>query len=136
MLKLFFSLNGRIARSTYWALIAISIIPGFLKLIMLGSGLNMSFAPSANKPLATTLLVIAFMCWVLQAMIQIPAFVKRLHDMNRSGWWCLFCLLPGIAFIAWLLIGALPGVQGPNRYGDDITERPRFFKQRTVENVR
>lgn len=48
--------------------------------------------------------------------------VKRLHDFNFKGWWCL--LLPAIVYfapygraISYLLLLAIPGHDGANRFG-------------------
>lgn len=50
--------------------------------------------------------------------------VKRWHDRDRSGWWVLVCLLPVIGWL-WALVdnGLRRGTPGPNRYGDDLTDR-------------
>jgi uncharacterized membrane protein YhaH (DUF805 family) len=54
------------------------------------------------------------------------ANVRRLHDRNMSGWWCLgFVVLGTVPFVGWvssvayLVIMFLPGTAGPNRYGED-----------------
>ena len=67
------------------------------------------------------------MLWPLVAI-----YVKRLHDLNLSGWWLLvlpaIMLLAGMAGIerwslaTWLgviVLGFVPGVRGDNRFGVD-----------------
>jgi len=44
--------------------------------------------------------------------------VRRLHDIDRTGWWLLL-LLTGIGFIVLLIFACLPGTEGPNSYGPD-----------------
>ena len=44
---------------------------------------------------------------------------RRLHDIGRTGWWLLLSLVPIIGPIALLIMLALPGTPGPNRYGPD-----------------
>jgi uncharacterized membrane protein YhaH (DUF805 family) len=44
---------------------------------------------------------------------------RRLHDIDRSGWWLLVGLVPvlgGLLLIVWF---ATPGKPGPNRFGGD-----------------
>lgn len=41
--------------------------------------------------------------------------VKRLHDINRSGWFALLFLIGD--FLVYLLLCFVPGTPGPNRYG-------------------
>lgn len=43
--------------------------------------------------------------------------VRRLHDMNRSGWWALLFLLPLVNIFVWLYIVFGSGDRGINDYG-------------------
>jgi uncharacterized membrane protein YhaH (DUF805 family) len=43
--------------------------------------------------------------------------VRRLHDMDRSGWWALLLLLPLINIFVWLYIVFGSGDRGINQYG-------------------
>ena len=53
-------------------------------------------------------------------VILLPAHIalsaKRLHDFGVTGWIALFYIFGDI--IAYLLLCAIPGTQGPNRHGD------------------
>jgi uncharacterized membrane protein YhaH (DUF805 family) len=44
--------------------------------------------------------------------------VRRLHDIDRTGWWLLL-ILTGIGVIVLLIFACLPGTEGPNSYGAD-----------------
>jgi len=44
--------------------------------------------------------------------------VRRLHDIDRTGWWLLL-ILTGIGTIVLLIFACLPGTEGPNSYGAD-----------------
>jgi uncharacterized membrane protein YhaH (DUF805 family) len=58
--------------------------------------------------------------------------VRRLHDLDRSGWWLLIFLIPLIGPIILLIWFCTKGTEGPNRFGADrlanlgaqITPRP------------
>ena len=43
--------------------------------------------------------------------------VRRLHDINHSGWWWLLVFIPIIGWIILIVFLASPGTPGPNRYG-------------------
>jgi uncharacterized membrane protein YhaH (DUF805 family) len=43
--------------------------------------------------------------------------IRRLHDTDRSGWWVLLGLIPFAGGLALLVLFALAGTSGPNRYG-------------------
>ena len=44
---------------------------------------------------------------------------RRLHDINRTGWWQLLLFIPVIGWIALLVLAAKDGDVGKNRYGQD-----------------
>ena len=46
------------------------------------------------------------------------AQIRRLHDVDRSGWWCLLPLTC-IGIIPLLIWEASKGTSGSNQYGDD-----------------
>ncbi|MCJ2187819.1 DUF805 domain-containing protein [Novosphingobium sp. 2638] len=57
---------------------------------------------------------------------SIAVNVRRLHDRDMSGWWCLGFVVLGvvpvfgwIASICYLVIMFLPGTPGANRFGED-----------------
>lgn len=45
--------------------------------------------------------------------------VRRLHDINKSGWFYFVSLIPLIGGIWLLILLCTEGTQGPNQYGDD-----------------
>ena len=44
---------------------------------------------------------------------------RRLHDINRTGWWQLLLFVPVVGWIVLLLLAAKDGDIGKNRYGQD-----------------
>lgn len=45
--------------------------------------------------------------------------VRRLHDMNASGWWYLLTLIPLVNLVLFLVLLFRPGTQGANLFGSD-----------------
>ncbi len=46
--------------------------------------------------------------------------MKRLHDLDRSGWWVLVGFVPyGGPLAKVVILGCLPGTKGANRFGAD-----------------
>jgi uncharacterized membrane protein YhaH (DUF805 family) len=43
--------------------------------------------------------------------------IKRLHDMNKSGWFGLLFILPLVNLICLFLLLSAKGTDGPNRFG-------------------
>ncbi|PZC45288.1 MAG: Uncharacterized membrane protein YhaH, DUF805 family [Chloroflexi bacterium] len=60
--------------------------------------------------------------WVIVTFIpSLAVGVRRLHDINRTGWWLLLWLVPvpvvgGIVIVVW---ACRQGDGGPNKYGPD-----------------
>jgi len=51
--------------------------------------------------------------WILQ---YFPLSIRRLHDLNASGWYVLLTFVPfGQLLILWLMFKK--GTTGPNKYG-------------------
>ena len=44
---------------------------------------------------------------------------RRLHDINRTGWWLLLWLVPVIGWIVLIMWAIKRGDNGPNKYGPD-----------------
>ena len=44
---------------------------------------------------------------------------RRLHDLDRTGWWLLLYLLPLIGWLVLLVFFVLRGTEGSNRFGPD-----------------
>jgi uncharacterized membrane protein YhaH (DUF805 family) len=45
--------------------------------------------------------------------------VRRLHDLDRSGWWILLDLIPLVGWIILFIWYCTKGKDGPNRFGAD-----------------
>ncbi len=43
--------------------------------------------------------------------------IRRLHDVDRSGWWLLIGLIPIIGWITLIVWQCMRGTDGPNRFG-------------------
>lgn len=45
--------------------------------------------------------------------------VRRFHDLEKSGWFCLLGIVPLVNFITGLYLLFAPGTYGNNQYGED-----------------
>lgn len=45
--------------------------------------------------------------------------VRRLHDVNKSGWFTLIVFVPLVGVIWLLVLDCTEGTDGPNQYGPD-----------------
>lgn len=61
--------------------------------------------------------------------------VKRLHDLDKSGWLFLLCYIPFVGWIFALYILFADGTVGPNRYGEDPKKRMPYQPQTNSMNI-
>lgn len=47
----------------------------------------------------------------------VPLAVRRMHDINRSGWWALCLLVPIVGTLLYLGLALIEGHDGANDYG-------------------
>ena len=52
-------------------------------------------------------------------MPGIAVAVRRLHDINRKGWWFLINFIPIIGAMVYLVFVCLKGTNGENKFGPD-----------------
>lgn len=107
MANLLFSIHGRISRGRFW-LVYLVLLPVSLALILF-----IEAAVNANS-------ILMLMALVLYAWITVCITVKRLHDMDATGWLSILVVLIPIAMI---LVGSFPGTVGPNQFGPDPQQR-------------
>ncbi|MBP9792132.1 MAG: DUF805 domain-containing protein [Rickettsiales bacterium] len=56
---------------------------------------------------------------VFVGMMYLSLAARRLHDINKSGWWSLIFIVPYIGALLWLLLFFVEGNKGENHYGPD-----------------
>ena len=111
--QFFFSIQGRIPRSTWWLGFSIN---SFVCLLALFALLNAADASPAADPIIG-IFTIGIVLWAAWFNIAIGA--KRWHDMDRSAWLCLMPLIPYIGALTIIWYGFVKGTTGPNRYGEN-----------------
>ncbi|MGF6148789.1 Inner membrane protein yhaI [Kingella potus] len=108
VLKNYVGFSGRASRREYWMFMLCHFIVAF----MLGfiAGLMRSSTGGSFNFIGNLYLLATF-------LPSLAVQVRRLHDTDRSGWYSLIALLPGIGFIIVLILCALEGTAGNNNYG-------------------
>ena len=101
--KKYADFSGRASRSEFWWFTLFAFIVNMLSNIIFGA------------------IGIGFLAMIVSLALLVPSIavaVRRLHDRDMIGWWVLLGLVPVIN-IALLVICALEGTAGPNKYGAD-----------------
>ncbi|MCY3555323.1 MAG: DUF805 domain-containing protein [Gemmatimonadetes bacterium] len=110
VLKKYAVFEGRARRKEYWMFALVSaLVLIFLSLIDEMTGWKVW----DDEGVLSLLYSIA---------VFVPTFavlVRRLHDTDRSGWWCLILLIPLIGLIVVFVFLVSKGNEGDNRFGPD-----------------
>lgn len=138
MFKAPFSFDGRIRRIEYFLSGLISSVVGGIVWtiafagIMAGamSGSTMGAVGSSVFGTIVGLAVYAGLAW-----FGLAQGVKRLHDLNKSGWMILIMFIPVVNFIFGLYMLFADGTVGPNEYGNDPKNRAPYQPTPSPVNV-
>lgn len=63
--------------------------------------------------------ILTFVVWAALLVPNIAVGVRRLHDIDRTGWWLLVGLIPVIGTVILLVFFVQRGTAGTNRFGPD-----------------
>lgn len=74
-------------------------------------------------------------CYDCICLVLSGTGVKRLHDLNKSGWLILLCCVPIVGWIFALYMLFADGTVGPNPYGADPKNRMPYQAQPASVNV-
>lgn len=128
--KMFFAryvdFQGRSRRAEYWWVVLFNLIViGVLMILMTVLG-GVNFETGQMGPLGFLFVGVLVLYGLAIIIPSIALFVRRLHDINQTGWIYLGLVIAGfipfinlLASIAQLVIACIPGTAGPNKYGPD-----------------
>lgn len=105
----FFTLSGRAPRSEYWYFIL------FCLLGSLALGVIDGVVFGASLGLAPLSLIFSLVTLVP----SIAVAFRRIHDVDKSGWWLLIGLVPFVGWLVLLYFFVQKGTDGDNRFGAD-----------------
>lgn len=101
--------KGRTTRKNFWfAVLGIFIISFLLGIVC---GILQGITGSESITSIVTLI------WELALIVpSIAIGVRRLHDINKSGWWYFISFVPFVGSIILLVFYCLPAVNEGNNY--------------------
>ena len=109
--------SGRSQRSALWWFVLFNLIVSVVIAMVEGGGSgSMGGGAMAYTYNAGPVGIV----WSLVNIIPgIALSIRRLHDLDKSGWWMLIALIPLIGAIILLVWDCQKGTEGPNRFGPD-----------------
>ena len=106
-----FSCKGRLNRARYWKY---AITTSALSAVV--SSVTGLVVGGIDELLG---MIVASAMGAIISILGIPFAVRRVHDLNRSGWFLLIALIPIVNFVLAIYAGFFKGTDGPNNYGPD-----------------
>lgn len=98
--------SGRARRSEFWYFalfyFLVMIVAAIINVLLGGK--------------VTFLIFIALLAFLLPS---IALGVRRMHDLDKSGWWIFIPFVPLVGGIIYLIWVCSEGTIGPNRFGED-----------------
>lgn len=117
VLKNYAVFRGRARRTEYWMFVLFqllfSIAAAALDYFISGGKFN-------NDGIISGLYSLALF------IPSLAVSVRRLHDVNKSGWFLLIALVPLVGVIWLLVLDCTAGDLGPNQYGQDPKDMVTF----------
>ena len=110
--KKFADFSGRASRKEYWSFVGffifLSAILGFI------DGFTGNFDEASGFGLISGIFILG------SFLPSISVGVRRLHDINKSGWFQLIFIIPLVGLIVWLMWTCADAVNAKNRFGKPI----------------
>ncbi len=111
--------EGRASRSEYWFFDLFNILLE-IGLYVVGLILGAVVGDATGALAGLGIGYVLFCLYALVALIpSISVFVRRMHDIGRSGWWWWIALIPIVGAIVLLVFLVTGSDRGDNQYGPE-----------------
>ena len=101
--------SGRAQRSEYW----------YFFLFYLLIYIALAFVAAALGTAGVALIALFLLAMIIPSL---SVGVRRLHDIDRSGWWLLISFIPLIGAIVLIIFAVQDSDPGENRFGSNPKE--------------
>lgn len=108
-LRLYATFQGRAARSEFWWFTVFVYLAVFAGKLVAG----IADAEAGD--------VLAVLTWLALLLPALAVTVRRLHDVNKRGWWMLIWFVPLVGPLVMLLFMIVDGRPEANRFGPPPT---------------
>jgi len=116
-LRRYADFSGRSRRKEYWMFTLLIIL---IEVVMIGWILAAAAGAQGQMTAMVTLPFVLLMIVGLALVIpSLAVTVRRLHDLDKSGWYYFIAFVPLVGAIVLLVFMCTDGTPGPNRYGED-----------------
>ncbi len=113
--------SGRARRSEYWYFVLMQLLIIFpISIIMILSIVRLENGGSFVGVVITIAILGLYSLATIVPRLAVTC--RRLHDIDKSGWYYFIGLIPAIGGIWLLVLLSTEGDHGSNQYGDDPKE--------------
>lgn len=121
VLKNYVGFTGRARRKEYWMFCLVNFSINLLLLLIMVVGLLAGLEPRQDN-----MLIVILVAYILDIIYNLAVFlpmlavnVRRLHDIDHSGWWLLLKLIPLAGPLTLIIFSCVDSTPGANRYGEN-----------------
>ena len=100
--------NTRTVRSGYWYWVLFAFLA-----VILANGIDRAIFGMESMPILNLLVSLGLL------LPGLAVAVRRMHDINRSGWWLLIVFVPIVGVFVLIYWLVQPGTSGDNDFGSD-----------------
>ncbi|MBO6183503.1 MAG: DUF805 domain-containing protein [Chryseobacterium sp.] len=102
--------SGRARRTEYWMYLLFNMI-FLIVATILDNVLGLKF--NSESPYGFIYLIYSIAVFIP----GLAVFVRRMHDIDKSGWWFFIAFIPIVGAIWLIILCAIEGTPGTNEYG-------------------
>ena len=113
----YFNFKDRSTRKDFWLVFLCNIIIGFIlgTLVSFTKGVN----PDGTYDMKNIFVILTSLYEIATLIPGLALDVRRMHDINKSGWSVLIVLVPFVGWIIWLVWLCRASVDN-NKYGKTV----------------
>jgi uncharacterized membrane protein YhaH (DUF805 family) len=108
--------RGRASRSAYWWFYLFQGLVGLALELILFVPIAIAGRSGSNTGSTAAVTIILVPAFIWLGLASLAVTVRRLHDIDRSGWWLLFGLVPFVGGLTLFIFTLMAGTPGPNQY--------------------
>jgi uncharacterized membrane protein YhaH (DUF805 family) len=132
-LKHYADFSGRARRKEYWMFTLFNIIFSFAWGLVFGLIYALTVEGESTPE---GFMGVIMSCVAIMLLPRLAVFVRRMHDLGKSGWWYFITLIPLVGAIWLFVLLVTEGNRGDNAYGPDpkATDEP-YSERRRLKSV-
>lgn len=129
----FFQYTGRLNRLRYLNRIAVIVVVNLLLagMIKLFEEMSIAVENAYLSILVGIFGIVTVVFAVISVVSSIMLKIRRLHDIEASGWWALLSFIPLVNLIFGIFLLLKEGTEGSNKYGNDPLQSINSQSQET-----